>query len=105
MACVRQDSQQGVAINTHSFLWCASPPTSLIQESYIRADVPNADVEPLLHALVLKFQIHTCTDRLYGGPQPPTGQCRKGFPAALSPTTYRQDKDLRYTYKRFEEAD
>lgn len=101
----RQEFQQRGAIHSHCLLWCASPATSLIQERYIRADVPNADVEPLLHTLVLKFQIHTCTDRLCGGPQPPTGQCRKGFPAALSPTTHRQDKDLRYTYERHKEAD
>ena len=62
-------------------------------------------MEPLLHELVIKFQIHTCKDTLCGGPQAPTGQCQKGFPAPLSFVTYLQENDLQYTYKRLSEAD
>jgi hypothetical protein len=101
----RQEFQQRGAIHSHCLLWCELPISALIQKDYIRADVPDQVLEPLLYALVQKFQIHTCIERLCGGPQPPTGQCRKGFPASLSPTTCQQDGDLRYTYKRTIEPD
>ncbi len=51
-------------------------------------------MEPLLHELIIKFQIHTCKDTLCVGPQAPTEQCLKGFPAPLSSVTYLQENDL-----------
>lgn len=39
------------------------------------------------------------------GPQAPTGQCRKGFPAPLSSRTYQEEGNLRCTYKRVSETD
>ena len=101
----RQEFQNRGAIHSHDLLWCEKSVEQLINESYIRADVPDPNMELLLHELIIKFQIHTCKDTLCGGPQAPTGQCRKGFPAPLSSVTYLQENDLRYTYKRLSEAD
>ncbi len=86
-------------------MWYEKPVAQLIEECFVRADVPDPNVEPLLHKLVKKFQIHSCKESLCGGPQAPTGQCRKGFPAPLSSKTYQQEGNLRYTYKRVSEAD
>ena len=102
---VRQEFQQRGAIHSHMLLWCEKPIAQLIEESFVRADVPDPHLEPLLYELVIKFQIHTCQETLCGGPQAPTGQCRKGFPAPLSFTTYQEKGNLRYTYKRLLEAD
>jgi hypothetical protein len=102
---VRQEFQQRGAIHSHMLLWCEKPIAQLIKESFVRADVPDPHLEPLLYGLVIKFQIHTCQETLCGGPQAPTGQCRKGFPAPLSSTTYQEKGNLRYTYKRLSKAD
>ncbi len=101
----RQEFQQRGAIHSHCLLWCEKSVDQLIEESFIRADVPDPKLEPLLYELVIKFQIHACKETLCGGPQAPTGQCRKGFPAPLSSTTHHEEGNLRYSYKRISEAD
>src|SRR5271168_3082855 len=101
----RHEFQQRQAIHSHCLLWTEKSALELLQGGYIRADVPDPDLEPLLYNLVQKFQVHTCVERLCGGPQAPTGQCRKGFPADLSERVFQKDQDLRYTYKRLSEAD
>jgi hypothetical protein len=101
----RQEFQLRGAIHSHDLLWTEKAVDKLIEESYIRADIPDRNLEPRLHELVMKFQIHTCREDLCGGAQAPTGQCRKGFPAPLSPTTHLEKGSLRYTYKRTSEAD
>ena len=90
----RQEFQNRGAIHSHDLLWCEKSVEQLINESYIRADVPDPNMEPLLHELIIKFQIHTCKDTLCDGPQAPTEQCQKGFPAPLSSVTYLQENDL-----------
>jgi hypothetical protein len=101
----RHEFQLRQAIHTHNLLWTEKSTEELIQNGYIRADLPNPDLEPLLYELVQKFQVHTCAERFCGGPQAPTGKCRKGFPADLSNRVFQKDQDLRYTYKRLSEAD
>lgn len=101
----RHEFRQRQAIHSHCLLWTEKSTLELLQDGYIRADVPNPDLEPLLYSLVQKFQVHTCVERLCGGPQALTSQCRKGFPADLSERVFQKDQDLRYTYKRLSEAD
>jgi len=101
----RQEFQLRGAIHSHNLLWTEKPVDKLIEASFVRADIPDPDLEPRLHELVMKFQIHSCREDLCGGPQAPTGQCRKGFPAPLSPITHLEQGSLRYTYKRTSEVD
>ena len=75
------------------------PVDKLIEASFVRADIPDPELEPRLHELVMKFQIHSCREDLCGGPQAPTGQCRKGFPAPLSPITHLEQGSLRFNDK------
>jgi hypothetical protein len=101
----RQEFQLRGAIHSHCLLWCGKSTRDLIEQSYVRADLPDPEAEPLLHSLVQKYQIHTCRDDICGGPQAPTGQCRKGFPAPLAAATSQVTGQLRYTYQRLTEAD
>jgi hypothetical protein len=101
----RQEFQLRGAIHSHCLLWCEKSIPELIRTSYIRADLPNPNIEPLLYKVVKKWQIHTCKSHICGGLNPATGQCKKGFPAPLSSITYQAEHQLRYTYKRLTEDD
>jgi len=90
------------AIHSHCLLWTEKSINQLIQEGFIRADIPDPEKEPKLHALVMKYQIHKCKSNICGGIGP-YGKCSKGFPADPSDRTYHQPPNPRYTYKRTEQ--
>jgi hypothetical protein len=89
------------AIHSHCLLWCEKGIPQLIGENYIRADIPDPDKEPRLHALVMKYQIHRCRINICGGPGA-NGKCSKGFPCDVSDTTHHEPGNSRYTYARGE---
>ena len=61
----------------------------MITENYVRADRPDPENEPLLTALVDRFQIHLCVTSIYRGPGAGRdGKCLKSFPAEVSNRTY-----------------
>jgi hypothetical protein len=95
----RYEFQLRGAIHTHWLLWTEKQIDQLIEEGFIRADIPDPEREPKLYALVKKYQIHVCKDNICGGPGR-KGKCSKGFPCDVSDRTYHQDRNPRYTYKR-----
>lgn len=101
----RHEFQLRGAIHTHSLLWTESSVESLIQQNYIRADLPDQILEPELYELVLQHQIHRCDQQRCGRNPDDVGKCRKGFPADLSPTTHQIPGQIRYSYQRHAEAD
>jgi hypothetical protein len=101
----RHEFQQRGAIHTHSLLWVQRSMEDLISEDFIRADVPDAENEPELHQLVMRHQIHTCSQQLCRKDCNNALQCRKGFPADLSHQTHQKAGELRFTYKRQNEED
>jgi hypothetical protein len=89
------------AIHSHCLLWTQKSVADMLAENHIRADIPDPEKEPRLYDLVIRYQIHVCKPHICGGVGK-YGQCRKGFPAKVSPTTYHEPGSLRYTYKRTE---
>ena len=77
------------AIHAHYILWVEKNIETMITEDYVRADRPDPEKEPLLAALVERFQIHHCVTSICGGPGAGRdGKCLKGFPAEVSNRTY-----------------
>ena len=71
----------------------------MIEEGFIRADIPDPELEPLLYYLVMRYQIHHCQDHIYGGVER-FGTCKKGAPWPVSDRTFHEPGNPRYTYKR-----
>lgn len=101
----RHEFQLRGAIHTHSLLWTEFDQSELIGKAFIRADIPDPEMESELYELVLMHQIHHCHIHLCGRDDTMTGPCRKGFPAELSPITFQKPGEVRYTYRRLTEAD
>ena len=77
----------------------------MINDHTIRSDLPDADLEPELHHLVLQHQIHTCSPSKCRGPAPPGQTCKRGFPRPFSNSTHYNQSDLRYIYRCVKPAD
>ena len=101
----RMEFQLRGAIHTHALLWTQKSIPQMIAEDFIRADVPDKDKEPELHALVMKHQIHTCRPDMCRKGLTSEARCKSGFPQPLSPVTEIVGDDQRYTYKRLKEED
>jgi Helitron helicase-like domain at N-terminus len=94
---MRFEFQLRQAIHTHMLLWIERSMPELIQNNYIRADIPDPIKEKELYDLVITHQIHTYQLHLCG--KPPghnnvNNPCVKGFPQPLSPITYHQSGEL-----------
>jgi PIF1-like helicase len=99
----RMEFQLRGAIHSHLMLWVSKTIPQMIDEKFIRADLPDRDHEPELYDLVVKYQVHDCKPHICGGPGAgPNGKCRKLFPADVSDRTYHREGDKRYTYARTE---
>ena len=99
----RYEFQLRQAIHTHMLLWVEKGIPELIQENFVRADVPDPHSEPELYELVMQHQIHTCKPHLCGGTPNATPQshpCKKGFPQPLAQRTHCVSGELRYRYRR-----
>ena len=77
----------------------------MINDHTIRSDLPDADLEPELHRLVLQHQVHTCSPSKCRGPAPPGQTCKRGFPRPFSNSTHYNQSDLRYIYRCVKPAD
>lgn len=73
----------------------------MIAEGHVRADRPDPEREPLLAALVNRYQIHRCMVNKCGGPGS-NEKCKEGFPKDICERTYHRPGNNRYTYKRTE---
>ena len=104
---VRCEFQLRQAIHSHMLFWTQKSIPEMIARNYIRADVPDPDLEPELYELVMGHQIHTCKPHLCGRSMtdPESRPCRKGFPQPLSEETKYVEGELRYIYRRTCEQD
>ena len=97
----RMEFQLRGAIHSHLMLWVSKTIPEMVEERFIRADLPDPDDEPELYDLVVKYQLHECKAHICGGPGAgPNGKCKKLFPADISDRTYHRQGDKRYTYTR-----
>eukprot|EP00704_Kipferlia_bialata_P000095 g95.t1 len=101
----------------HALLWLKDPIAAGEADSCVRAEVPDRNVDPLLHDLVMKYMIHgdpedgcsryncgkdaaalknTTPQRHFEG----GGRCTKGYPKAYCDKTSFNEDDGRYTYRR-----
>src|SRR3954462_10042106 len=87
-------------LHIHDLYWTSMSISQLIQDNYIRADMPDPIQEPELFHLVNRYQRHTCRPHLCGGPAPSGMVCRKGFPFPISHITKPDATGLRYIYCR-----
>ena len=62
----RYEFQLRQAIHSHMLFWTEKSIAELIEERYIRAEIPDPILEPELHSLVIAHQIHTCYPHLCG---------------------------------------
>jgi len=75
----------------------------MISEKFIRADIPDPNIEPELYRLVMQYQVHECKTHICGGPGAgQDGKCKKGFPCDIAEYTHHRRGDKRYTYERTE---
>jgi Helitron helicase-like domain at N-terminus len=96
----RYEFQLRQAIHTHMLLWVEKSIAEMIQDNYVRADIPDPERKPELYELVIQHQIHTCKPHLCGSDNanPQFHPCRKGFPQPLASKTHWVPGELRYRY-------
>src|SRR5439155_22789816 len=99
--------QLSQASHAHMLFWTEKSIDELIEERYIRAEIPDPILESELHSLVIVHQIHTCYPHMCGRSMsdPESLLCRKGFPQPLSPCTMQVEGELRYIYRRTRQVD
>jgi hypothetical protein len=69
-------------------------------DSLIRAEIPDPVTEPVMHAHVMKYMIHTpCGHHNPNAPCMVDGKCSKGFPKAFQEAT-SMDRNRYPTYRR-----
>jgi hypothetical protein len=71
----------------------------MIKEGFIRADIPDPELELLLYYLMMRYQIHHCQDHIYGGVKR-FGTYKKGALWPVNDRTFYEPENPRYTYKR-----
>ena len=86
-SAIRHEFQLRQAIHSHMLMWTSKSIPQLINENYIRADMPDPILEPELYHLVKSHQMHTCRPELCGRSMTDADlpSCRKGFPYPLAP--------------------
>jgi len=95
----RMEFQLRGAIHSHWLMWTQKGIEQMIQEDWIRADIPDPNLEPMLYYLVMRYQIHHCQDHICGGVRR-FGTCKKGAPWPVSDHTFHEPGNPRYTYRR-----
>ena len=99
----RMEFQLRGAIHSHIMLWVSKTIPQMISDKFIRADIPDPNIEPELYRLVIQYQVHECKTHICGGPGAgQDGKCKKGFPCDIAEYTHHRRGDKRYTYERTE---
>ena len=67
---------------------------------YIRAEIPDPNVEPRLHGIIVQHNLHECSELHCKHDDPHCLYCRRGFPKDFSDTDEISKDKSRIVYKR-----